>query len=407
MLTLYRRHGVACPYFKKPRHARGGRSCGPRCPIWVQGVLGIDAVRRSTGLTSWERATELIRAWETAGQIGTVIESIAIGASVANDGSATAGMPSSSESGSQNVEHASEDPPAVVGCVEAYLRDCQARNLAPAAIGKYRTLLKKHLLSFCTAHEIRDITELTLTPLRTFRETWTFAPITHAKHLERLRTFWRFCIASEWATTNPALILKPPKPRHHPTLPFEDEECARFLAAIERWRFGTGVWAENGRRVRALLLVLRYTGLRISDALILRRADVGDDRIFLYQAKTGLPVWVPVPAEVTAALSALADQGPYYFWRGAASPTAKQVEYAYQVWRRKLLALAKHAGVANARFHRFRDSFAVGLLAKGVALEIVSMLLGHASVKVTEKHYKPWVRQLQQQLEAAVRSTWD
>ncbi len=35
------------------------------------------------------------------------------------------------------------------------------------------------------------------------------------------------------------------------------------------------------------------------------------------------------------------------------------------------------------------------------------MALGHRSIKVTEKHYSPWVRARQEQLEADVRRTWE
>jgi integrase len=56
--------------------------------------------------------------------------------------------------------------------------------------------------------------------------------------------------------------------------------------------------------------------------------------------------------------------------------------------------------------HRFRDTFAVELLKAGVPMERVSVLLGHSSIKVTEKHYSPWVRARQEQLEADVRRTW-
>ena len=34
------------------------------------------------------------------------------------------------------------------------------------------------------------------------------------------------------------------------------------------------------------------------------------------------------------------------------------------------------------------------------------MLLGHASIKVTEKHYKPWVKTLQDKLEADAMKGW-
>ena len=50
---------------------------------------------------------------------------------------------------------------------------------------------------------------------------------------------------------------------------------------------------------------------------------------------------------------------------------------------------------------RGRSSDARHLGAK--PLERVSVVLGHSSIKVTEKHYSPWVRARQEQLEADVR----
>jgi integrase/recombinase XerD len=41
-----------------------------------------------------------------------------------------------------------------------------------------------------------------------------------------------------------------------------------------------------------------------------------------------------------------------------------------------------------------------------VPLQTVSILLGHTSVKTTEKHYAPFVKASQDALEAAVRQTW-
>ena len=53
-----------------------------------------------------------------------------------------------------------------------------------------------------------------------------------------------------------------------------------------------------------------------------------------------------------------------------------------------------------------RDTFAVELLLAGVPLERVSILLGHQSVSITEKHYAPWVRSRQAQLEADLAAAW-
>jgi integrase len=56
--------------------------------------------------------------------------------------------------------------------------------------------------------------------------------------------------------------------------------------------------------------------------------------------------------------------------------------------------------------HRFRDTFAVELLLTGVPIERVSVLLGHQSVRITERHYAPWVRSRQEQLEADPTNAW-
>ena len=75
-------------------------------------------------------------------------------------------------------------------------------------------------------------------------------------------------------------------------------------------------------------------------------------------------------------------------------------------WQRILAKVYKTAGVLDAHAHRFRDTFAVELLLAGVPLERVSVLLGHSSLKITERHYAPWVRERQEQMEADVRRAW-
>jgi hypothetical protein len=44
----------------------------------------------------------------------------------------------------------------------------------------------------------------------------------------------------------------------------------------------------------------------------------------------------------------------------------------------------------------------VALLETGVPIEQVSVLLGHQSVRITERHYAPWVKSRQEKLEADV-----
>jgi integrase/recombinase XerD len=187
--------------------------------------------------------------------------------------------------------------------------------------------------------------------------------------------------------------VTPPRVTQTPTLPFTDEEIQRLHAALPTFR-------GDAERLRAMILLLQYSGLRIGDAVSLKRDRIKGAKLFLYTAKTGTPVWCPLPPHVVAALTEPPGD-KYFFWSGNGT-----LKSATEDWRRRLGALAQHAKVHNAHFHRFRDSFAVGLLEKGVSLETVSMLLGHSSVKVTERHYKPWVKTLQTKLEQEVTKLW-
>lgn len=75
-------------------------------------------------------------------------------------------------------------------------------------------------------------------------------------------------------------------------------------------------------------------------------------------------------------------------------------------WQRRLQRLFELAGIPAGHAHRFRDTFAVELLLARVPLERVSVLLGHQSIRVTERHYSPWVRERQEQLESDLKRAW-
>jgi integrase len=58
-----------------------------------------------------------------------------------------------------------------------------------------------------------------------------------------------------------------------------------------------------------------------------------------------------------------------------------------------MLAVGKRAGVPDAHPHRYRDSFAVDMLARGASPHDVAKLLGDP-VATVEKHYAPFVKEL-------------
>jgi len=366
MLTIYRRHLKNCEHRTEGRKYR---RC--RCPIWVDGILGEGRMLKSLGTRDWTRALELSRQWEL-------------------DGRET---PTNSES---------SGPITVAVATEEFVADAKARELKERTIYKYKFLFKQ-LSSFCDAEGVHDLRQLDVRLLRKFRTTWKDRNLAALKKLDRLRAFYRFAISNKWVEDNLAKELKKPLIEDRQTLPYSHDEMFRILTASEtRIAECQAAGRNNARRLRALVLLLRYSGLRISDAVSCSVERLADGKLRLYTQKTGTHVHIPLPEFVVTALDSCPKMSErYWFWTGNGKlPTA------VGRWQGWLLNLAEGAKIQRLHAHRFRDTFAVSLLLEGVPLERVSILLGHSSIKVTEKHYAPWIRERQEQAEADVRRTW-
>ncbi len=70
------------------------------------------------------------------------------------------------------------------------------------------------------------------------------------------------------------------------------------------------------------------------------------------------------------------------------------------------MRIGKAAGVSRPSPHHFRTTFAVALLSRGVAAGRVAKLLGHKDSNIVEKHYAPWVKVMQDALEADIRRAY-
>jgi len=203
-----------------------------------------------------------------------------------------------------------------------------------------------------------------------------------------------------------------------PTLPLTDAEYKSVLAAIDTVRplrfDAKGVTRllspETKQRLSALIQLMRWSGLAINDAVKLRRADIIHEkgkrvyRVVTARQKTGTHVSVPLPPEVARIILAVPPAShEYIFWTGSKGRSAAAM------WgSRYMRPLFETAGVRSGHMvsHRLRDTFAVDLLKKGVPMEEVSKLLGHESIRTTERSYAKWVKGRQDRLDSLVIGTW-
>ena len=114
-----------------------------------------------------------------------------------------------------------------------------------------------------------------------------------------------------------------------------------------------------------------YTGARSSEIRSLRRENIKNDYTIV-DGKTG-PRIVKFNRQAQRLINEQKELWDY---------SKDFVSHKFKKECRKL-------GIKNARFHDLRRTFGYNLVRQGMSIYKVSKLLGHASVRTTEKHYAP------------------
>lgn len=230
MLTLYRRHSTSCPKQKD----RYWKRCS--CPMWVEGTINNQYIRRSLKTTSWIRASDTVSKMEETGKDTRAAEKV-------------------------RVDQA----------VKVFLDDAVARELKPSSIRKVRGFLEREFLPWLVSESFKYVPEIDLTALRRFRATWQNSARTKLLKQSKLSEFMRFCVQHGWAERNPVPDLGSIKVRQKPTDYFTPEQFQQLLDATSQYD-PHRPQSPHGRRLKALLLLMRWSGLRIGDAVTLEKS---------------------------------------------------------------------------------------------------------------------------------------
>lgn len=204
-----------------------------------------------------------------------------------------------------------------------------------------------------------------------------------ARHLSAIRQFHRFLVREGYATEDPTAHLESPRPwRRLPTV-LSSEEVDRLLTPCEPR-------TPHELRNRAMLEVLYASGLRVSELVGLRLADldltVGVVRVLGKGDKERL---VPLGDVAVASLRAYLTHGRPRLEKRRASPHLFLGRHGRGLTRQMFWQLLKRyvgaAGITKrVTPHTLRHSFATHLLERGADLRSVQMMLGHTDISTTQ-----------------------
>lgn len=269
----------------------------------------------------------------------------------------------------------------------------------------------------------------------------TLATGTIRTAISTLREFLKYCVKQEWLSDNYASeeymtassVVEPKEP-------FSELELSYIYRAAKELPTGVGVntacLPQRVKELQAFVWTLRYTGLRISDVVML-----GVDQLQNFQhggythaiwctpkktrgKKAVNFVHIPIPGDTAKVLEVLArtpKQGRYFFNAGSGEEIT-----ACHTWQRKLKSLFHRAEtmmeadsieihhdksgklthfMEHPTPHKFRHTFAATLLQGGAPIRLVAQFLGDTEETV-RKHYSKFCREEQEQAATLLASAY-
>jgi integrase/recombinase XerD len=152
-------------------------------------------------------------------------------------------------------------------------------------------------------------------------------------------------------------------------------------------------------------LLLRWTGLRGSDAVAISWLEVHFDRkeIERITRKRRKKVIVPIHPELLFPLEAEHDRRkPAPSDRVLLNPETGEPMSRPRLYHR-MLGIGNRAGVSRSHPHRFRDTLAVDMLTRGASPYDVTKVLGD-TIDTVEKHYTPFVPELRERVRSILET---
>lgn len=228
----------------------------------------------------------------------------------------------------------------------------------------------------------KEVTDLTRPDLRKWIASLSrdgLAPTSIARAVSAARGFFKFLMLDGHIKTHPAEDLDTPQRFSYLPKFLTEDEINRLFAAPD-------VSTEEGIRDRAVLEIMYASGLRVSELVALKQADVdllaglvvchgkGSKERRVPLGKSAIH-WLQQYTAVKAGYGK--STSPYVFLHRG-KPFNRHLAWSM------IKRYAERAGIKNVSPHTLRHSFATHLLQRGADSRSVQALLGHSDISTTQ-----------------------
>ncbi len=271
------------------------------------------------------------------------------------------------------------------------------RNLANATIEAYKTDLKdfQTFLENEMQKSLADLATITKKDVQYYLaklHNESYSKTSVARKLSSLRTFFNYALRKNTIKVSPLATIKNPKQaKYHPNVP----TCEQVVHILENKNISKKNYSPKDKAIHtrniALLELLYGSGLRISEALALNKADFSEEKKFIIVLGKGnkkrivpltdtsievIKAWLLEYKTLSDTLSADAYLPLFIGTRGSRLNRREAL--------RIIEKMEKAVGTPHLTAHSFRHAYATHLLEAGLDLRIVQELLGHARIATTQ-----------------------
>lgn len=272
---------------------------------------------------------------------------------------------------------------------EGFLLSCRSRRLSENTINDYSVTLKKFFIFIGD----QDPAAVTKNTVQGFLASQTVSNKTLSNYFTGLNVFYTWALGEGLVTENPLARLRRPKHEVRVIQSIPLDHVRKMLASADR----SDIYSRPGKRScsnelpagdrnRLIILFLLDTGVRVSELIGLKWADLdlgslnakvygkgNKERLVCISSRTGRALW-----RYKAAVNGL-DQDPVF---GNASGQALTRNAINLVLRR----MCTRAGVPIYSPHDFRHTFAIQFLRNHPNIFALQALLGHSSLDMVKRY---------------------